>query len=122
MEEKELINQIESTDQYKEMMKKAEGYTKEEWEAINKKQLDIILVFVMCKNSGEEFNGVNTQKTVATFQDYITSFYYNCTTKELRGIAQMYEIESDFRKSVNEVSEGAADFIAKAIKFYCDTH
>lgn len=122
MEEKELIEEIEKSSEFKQMIEKARTYTKEEWEEINEKQLDIILLFVLAKRNGETPSDANTQKAVALLIDYISTFYYDCNTKSLRGMAKMFELETDFRTMVESVEEGGAKFIAEAINYYCDTH
>lgn len=122
MEEKDIMEEIENSSEYKQMMEKARTYTKEEWEDINSKQLDIISLFIMAKRNGEEYNSVTTQKTVALLIDFITTFYYDCNSKSLRGMARLYELDTEHREMVEKVEKGGADFIVKALNYYCDVH
>ncbi len=122
MEEKQIQEEIENSSEYKQMMQKAKNYTKEEWEQINEKQLDIILLFIVAKRNGEDPTSSNTQKSVALLIDYISTFYYDCNSRALRGMAKMFELETDFRTMVESVEPNSADFIVAAINYYCDSH
>jgi len=59
------------------------------------------------------------QAFVAGLQEFITQHFYTCTTPILRGLADMYETD-DFRRNIDQAGgEGAAPFIAEAIRIYC---
>ena len=60
------------------------------------------------------------QEKIKLLQDFITKNYYNCTNEILKGLGQMYVNDNRFKKNIDEEGgQGTAEFVNKAIVFYC---
>lgn len=63
------------------------------------------------------------QQMVQQLQDFITAHFYTCTTPVLRGLADMYDGGGDFTRNIDKAAgQGAAAFIARAMRIYCQQH
>lgn len=57
---------------------------------------------------------------VKKLQNFITKNYYNCTDEILYGLGQMYVFDERFAKNIDKAGgKGTAEFVSKAIAFYC---
>lgn len=60
------------------------------------------------------------QSTVAELKDYITEHYYTCSSETLYGLGKMYVADERFKQNIdNTAGAGTAEFVSKAIDFYC---
>ena len=60
------------------------------------------------------------QAAVANIQAFITDHYYTCTKPILSGLGQMYVADERFKANIDAAGgQGCAEFVSKAIDFYC---
>lgn len=60
------------------------------------------------------------QEKIKYLQRFITQNYYTCTDEILNGLSQMYVCDERIKKNIDEAGgEGTAEFVRKAIHFYC---
>ena len=61
----------------------------------------------------------SAQALVRKWQNYITENYYTCTKEILSGLGMMYVGDERFKANIDKCGEGTAEFMSKAIEFYC---
>jgi len=92
----------------------------------------------ICKNAGEDMmklfqelgaykhlspDNADVQDRIAVLQAFITDNYYTCTKEILSSLGQMYTADERFTQNIDKAGgEGTADFVSKAIEFYCRTN
>ncbi|MDL2289644.1 MerR family transcriptional regulator [Clostridia bacterium OttesenSCG-928-F22] len=59
------------------------------------------------------------QNLVADYQFYITQNFYECTDEILEGLGRMYVADERFTKTIDRFGKGTAEFMSKAIAFFC---
>jgi len=65
-------------------------------------------------------DSAEAQSAVAEIQSFITAHYYTCTKPILSGLGQMYVADERFKANIDAAGgEGCAEFVSKAIEFYC---
>ena len=109
-----------STDAYKESQKKTSGYSKDKWNDVLVGMNGVFAEFAECKKCGESADRDAAQQLVKKLQDYITVNFYHCTNEILAGLGQMYICDERFKNSIDKNGEGTAEFVAEAIKIYCN--
>lgn len=107
-----------NTEAYKEYSQK--GYTKDNFNALGEGLERILEEFAICMNSGATFDSVDAQKLVEKLQNYITENFYACTNEILAGLGQMYVADERFKNNIDKHSIGTAEFVSKAIEYYCE--
>ena len=108
------------TDAYKEHVQKTANYSKDKWQEVNDGLTAIFAKFAECKQNGSNVNSDEAQVLVKELQDYITDNYYNCTNQILAGLGKMYVADERFKSNIDKSGVGTAEFVCKAIEFYCD--
>ena len=108
------------TDAYKEHVKKTANYTKDKRQEVNDGLTAIFAKFAECKQNGSNVNSDEAQTLVKELQDYISENYYVCTKEILSGLGHMYVADERFKNNIDKYGEGTAEFVCKAIEFYCD--
>ena len=108
------------TDAYKEHAEKTKAYSKEKWQDVNVGMEDIFKEFAVCKNEGNAPDSEEAKLLAMGLQNYITENYYTCTKEILAGLGQMYVADERFKNNIDKCGEGTAEFVSKAIKFFCD--
>jgi len=109
------------TPEFKEYSKKTKGYSKEKWLLVNEGLNSIFGQTAAAMKSGLTPDSAEAQKLVKSLQDYISENYYHCTGEILAGLGQMYVFDERFKNNIDKHVDGTADFISKAIEFYCGT-
>ena len=72
------------------------------------------------KISDEKPESEESQELVKKLQRFITENYYNCTDEILFGLGQMYVFDERFTENIDKAGgKGTAEFVSKAIYFYC---
>ncbi len=110
----------ENTPEYKEFKEKAKNRTEDE------ERLVADRCMLLFKEAGEirhtDPSSPEAQDIVKRLQDFITENMYTCTNKILSGLGKMYSGGGDFTKNIDEYGgEGTAEFVDRAIQFYCDS-
>ena len=107
------------TDAYKEHTEKTKNYSKDKWNNLADEMNDILAKFATSMKNGSDPNSAEAQGLVKTLQNHISENYYSCTNEILAGLGQMYVSDERFKNNIDKHAEGNAEFINKAIKFYC---
>ena len=102
---------------YGQSKQKTAGYGKEDWQQINKEMADIFKAF--SDNRDKEPDSKEGQDLVKSWQDFISSRFYDCTVEILSGLGTMYINDARFKENIDKNGEGTAAFISKAIAIYC---
>jgi DNA-binding transcriptional MerR regulator len=105
------------TDAYKESNRKTSKYGKEDWAEISKDSARIYKGF--SDNMDKEVSSPEVQNFVQEWQKHITKYFYNCTKEILAGLGEMYVADERFTKNIDKYGEGLAEFMSKAIYYYC---
>ncbi len=107
------------TKAYKEHEKKTADYSKDKWQQVNDGLNEVFKKFALCLQSGQTPDSNEAQALVKELQSYITENYYTCDKVILKGLSQMYVADERFKKNIDKHADGTAEFVSKAIEFYC---
>ncbi len=121
-------NEIE---QYKEEVKAKWGDTKEyqEYEQRQKNGHDFEESALQLMNLFSELGTLrqlppddkSVQEKIKELQNFISDNYYTCTTEILGDLGQMYACDERFKRNIDKAGgEGTAEFVNRAIAFFCD--
>ena len=116
----EVKQRFGNTDAYKEHEQKTTDYTKGKWQTVNDGLMAVFAKFAECMNNGNTADSDEAQALVKELQDYITENCYTCTKEILAGLGQMYVCDERFKNNIDKSGEGTAEFVAEAIKSYCE--
>lgn len=104
---------------YKEYVIKTKDYSKDKFNNALEEMIDIFKEFGVCLENGEEPCSTQTQKLVLKLQNHLTENYYTCTNEVLKGLGIMYVSDLRFKNNIDKYSNGASEYISKAIEIYC---
>ena len=107
------------TEAYKEHSEKTKTYSKEKWNNLASGMDQIMAMFSMCLKNGNEANSQEAQELVKKLQNHISENYYHCTNEILASLGQMYVADERFKNNIDKHAIGTAEYISKAINFYC---
>ena len=108
------------TEAYREYEEKTGEISEEGKAKLWKQMMELIAEFGPLKGFAPESERVQVQ--VKKLQDFITAHFYTCTDEILAGLGKMYNGGGSMTENINGAAgEGAAEFISKAIEFYCKT-
>lgn len=113
----EVKNRWGNTDAYKESAEKTKKYTKDDFKKIEEEAKKIYLEF--SNNMYRDVRDKEIKEIVKKWQDYITKYFYNCTTEILKGLGEMYVYDERFKKNIDKYKDGLAEYMSLAIKEYC---
>ena len=108
------------TEAYAESQKKTAAYGKEKWSDLQEGMSDLIRKFGNAMTQGATPTDEEVQGLVQQWKDFISANYYTCTNEILAGLGQMYVADERFKQNMDREQEGTAQFIADAIKIYCE--
>lgn len=100
-----------------ECNKKVDNYSKDQWEKVTGRGNEIFAEIAALMHLSYEDEKV--QLLLATYQNYITESFYECTLEIFEGLGQMYVGDQRFTKNINKTQDGLAEFISKGIAHYC---
>ena len=107
-----------NTSEYKEYEEKSKNRTKQEFEDINDRFMNIFSEIGKLKDLSVEDEKV--QEKIKELQQFITANYYTCTNEILYSLGQMYVNDERFKNNIdNAGGEGTAKFVSEAILVYC---
>ncbi len=104
---------------YKENHEKTANYKIEDWNNIANGINKIITEFAELKQINEKFDSKKTLALVKKLQAFITDTQYTCTNEILLSLGNMYVTDQRFKSNIDKAGEGTAEFMSKAIKYYC---
>ena len=107
------------TEAYAEYSEKSKHYSKEKFGTLADEMNNIFTEFAALLKANSSPDSSEAQYLVEKLQKHITENYYKCTKEILAGLGQMYVLDERFRNNINKHSDGNAEFVAEAIKFYC---
>ena len=107
-----------NTSENKEYEAKSKNRTKQEFEDINDRFMNIFSEIGKLKDLSVEDEKV--QVKIKELQQFISDNYYTCTNEILYSLGQMYVNDERFKKNIdNAGGEGTAKFVYEAISVYC---
>ena len=107
-----------NTSENKEYEAKSKNRTKQEFEDINDRFMNIFSEIGKLKDLSVEDEKV--QGKIKELQQFISDNYYTCTNEILYSLGQMYVNDERFKKNIdNAGGEGTAKFVYEAISVYC---
>lgn len=115
----EVAKRFGTTAEYKEFEQKTADYSNDKWQQVNDGLNAMFAEFAVCLQSGQAPDSSDAQALVKELQSYITENYYTCTNEILKGLGQMYVADERFKKNIDKHGSGTAQFVSKAIEFYC---
>ena len=107
------------TEAYKEYSEKTKTYSKEKWNNLASGMDQIMAMFSVCMKNGDEANSIEAQELVRKLQNHISENYYHCTNEILASLGGMYVADERFKNNIDKHAIGTAEYISKAINFYC---
>ena len=107
-----------NTDAYKEYEQKTAGCSADKQSDVNAGLNAVLAEFASIKDV-ETPESESAQTLVKKLQAYITDNFYTCTPEILKGLGQMYVADDRFKANIDKNGAGTAEFISKAIAFYC---
>ncbi|MBR2454715.1 MAG: MerR family transcriptional regulator [Clostridia bacterium] len=116
---KEVKEKWGQTEAYNEYSQKTQGYSKEKFDSLTDGMDSLMQEFAGCMNSGFSVDSTDAQNLVKKLQSYITENFYTCTNEILYGLGQMYVADERFKNNIDKHSRGTAEFISKAVEYYC---
>ena len=107
------------TDAYKEFEEKNRNLTNKDQQNMANEMLQLFTEFGQMISS--EPSDEKVQLQVKKLQDYITEHFYNCTNEILLGLGKMYSGGGEFTENIDRAGgAGTAEFVTRAIEFYCN--
>ena len=114
----ELKEKLSNTTQYKEYEEKSKNMTKQDFENINNKLMNIFSELGELKHLSVEDGKV--QEIINNLKEFITNNYYKCTNEILYSLGHMYVNDERFKNNIDNIGgEGTAKFVSQAIGVYC---
>jgi len=104
------------TDAYRQSMRRARGYRKEDWERIRAEQEVIEADLADLLAAGADPEGEEAMAAAERHRRHIDASFYDCPPAMHAGLADMYEADARFRAHYEERAEGLAAFVAAAIR------
>ncbi|HEX3010690.1 MAG TPA: MerR family transcriptional regulator [Syntrophomonadaceae bacterium] len=117
--ERETEERWGHTDAYKESRKKTAGYKKEDWEKINRLQMQNLKDLCDLYKNGAAFDSPEVQETVSRARKLITDNFYECSLEIFSGLGQMYVSDERFTAYYEKFAPGLATYYNDAIQYYC---
>lgn len=107
------------TDAYKEFEEKNRNLTNKDQQNMANEMMQLFTEFGQMISS--EPSDEKVQLQVKKLQDYITEHFYNCTNEILLGLGKMYSGGGEFTENIDRAGgAGTAEFVTRAIEFYCN--
>lgn len=106
------------TKEYREFEEKLEKITPENEKSIAHGLMQIFVKIGSMINL--PIDDLAVQSAVSELKNYITEHYYTCTNETLCGLGKMYVADERFKQNIdNSAGKGTAEFVSKAIEYYC---
>ena len=116
----EVYNKWGQTKEYNEYANKTKNYSKDKWKSLNKAMIDIFKDFASYMINQNTFDSNITQDLVNKLQNHISENYYLCTNEILLGLGKMYVHDERFKNNIDKYASGTAEYVFKAIEYYCN--
>lgn len=104
------------TDAYRESMRRARGFTKADWAAIQEEAAAAETHMAELMTEGADPEGTEAMAGAEALREHISHWFYPCSHRMHAGLADMYEADPRFTAHYEERAEGLAAFVATAIR------
>ncbi|MCX8074797.1 MAG: MerR family transcriptional regulator [Clostridia bacterium] len=111
------VNQKYDKDVVSECNKKVASYDNNKWKQVQEDSGKILIEIV--ENMDKPVEDPKIQNLVDAYRQHITDNFYNCTIEIFAGLGQMYLQDERFTKFYENIKEGLAEYLSKAIEYYC---
>lgn len=108
-----------NTPAYAESQKKWNSYNLEQKEAIKAEGRQLAIRMVST-NADAAPDDEDVQAAVGEYLAYLNKYFYTCNIEFLRGLADMWVADPRFAANYENIREGSAEFVRKAVNIYCD--
>ncbi len=114
----EVKERFGGTKEYDEYSEKIKEKSEAEIDRSGKELMNIFAEIGKIKELPPQSREV--QEKIASIQAFITENYYTCTDKVFASLGQMYVSDERMKKNIDKAGgEGTAEYVSKAISFYC---
>ena len=100
-----------------EVNRKVSKWSKKKWDAVRSEGDEVLRQLAVLK--GKPVNGPAVQALVARYHAHLNNFY-QVSAAVYRGLGSLYVEDPRFRKNFDRFGSGLADYLKKAIEYYCD--
>ncbi|WP_215143161.1 MerR family transcriptional regulator [Exiguobacterium qingdaonense] len=104
---------------YETAQARASKRSKEDWERLNQKQIDLIAPLVELFRDGVSVQDERVQAIVKENHLFIDTHFYDCSIDMFSGLGQMYVSDERFTAFYDRYESGLASYYNEAIQFYC---
>ena len=109
------------SNQYAESQRKWASFSKEQQEAI-KSQGEQLTVRMVSEDPNASPDDPDVQAAIGEYHAYLNKYFYSCDFNRLRALAEMWVSDTRFAANYEQIREGGAEFVRKAVHIYCDQH
>lgn len=114
--EEEARERWGETDAYKESKRRESQYTKADWEAIKAETDAVMRDAAELFRSGADANGEEAKAVAERHRLSIDRWFYRCEPAMHAGLADMYEADERFAKSIDRYAPGLTPWWSAAIR------
>lgn len=104
------------TEAYRESMRRARGFTKADWAAIQEEAAAAEARMVELLAADADPEGADAMAGAEALREHISRWFYPCSRRMHAGLADMYEADPRFTAHYEERAQGLAAFVATAIR------
>lgn len=105
------------TEAYKQSMERTKNWTKKDYDRVKKENEEIIHALIAAMPHG--VGSKEVQKVVAQHHQSMNRFY-DCSYEIYKNLGKMYVEDARFTAYYDQYRPGLAEFLHKAIDYYCD--
>jgi DNA-binding transcriptional MerR regulator len=113
----EVKKRWQDTEAYREYQTKTKNYSAEDQKRASEELSEQFERF--SRLLGTPCEAPEVQAEVELLKQVITRNYYTCTDEILASLGRMYTEDERFRSYLDRFAPGTADFVGKAISYYC---
>jgi len=110
------------TEAYRESTRRAAAYGEEQWREIRAEADEIVGELAALMAAAKPADGPEATAAAERHRRHISRWFYECSPRMHRGLAEMYVADERFRRTYDEVAEGLAAYIHDAILANAHVH
>jgi hypothetical protein len=114
---KEAYERWGHTKAYKQSRERTKNWTGKDFAKVDAEGKAILKVIAELMSNG--VGDARVQEKIAEYHKHIGRFY-DCSAEMFRGLGNMYSQDARFAVYYEKISPGLAEFMTKAINYYCD--
>ncbi|GBF35768.1 HTH-type transcriptional activator tipA [Desulfocucumis palustris] len=108
-----------NSDAYKISKERTKKYTKEDWERINKIQMNNLKELCRLYNANVPHDDAGVQAVVEKSHKFIQDTFYPCTLEMFSALGNMYVTDGRFTVYYEKFAPGLAAYYNEAIQHFC---